>query len=83
MTDIVERLLMLHVFNPACLVGAAMSDAADEIIRLRQALRDILQAERWNEEAFQKGCDLEQAISMELMSNTVRIARAALGEDRT
>ncbi len=59
-------------------VGRMKAEA--EIERLRDALRDILQAERWNEEAFRKGCDLERAITIELMSDTVRIARAALGE---
>lgn len=44
MTDIVERLLMLQLFNPNCAVGAAMGEAADEIVCLRGLLKE------WKEE---------------------------------
>ena len=72
MTDIVERLRSGE--------DGLEYAAADEIERLCEALREILQAERWNEESFRKGCDIERAITLELMSDTVRIARVALKE---
>ena len=46
MTDIVERLAMLAVFNPPSAISAAMEEAADEITRLRLELKE------WREEPF-------------------------------
>ena len=43
MTDIMERLAMLAVFNPPSAISTAMEEAADEITRLRSGLMKSVQ----------------------------------------
>lgn len=52
MTDIVDRLAMLAVFNPPSAISTAMEEAADEITRLRA---DLLKAEMGAEMAGLEG----------------------------
>ncbi len=75
MIDIVDRLRALDAWALHD-AKAGMHEAADEIGRLRSALREIAEAWDWWQQDTSDRC---QSVPSEAVSR----ARAALGEDRT